>query len=151
MKYVARANTVEATVVHLGGQVLMAALLDGAPMLVQAEAFEALYAEAEEEEAPKPVPVHRAAFKRVAAQKKTPAAGGMGTTAVLIKLCRETPSTVAELQDRLCLATGRDEKDKDMRNWAYGAIWAAINNKKLVKKTDPVTQLTRVHAVDGAK
>lgn len=155
MNYVARSPIVTAEPVTLKDQSFMAVLVHGVAMLMDAQAFGMLYERAKDHERSMPefrhpsvTPEKKAApVAKKAVPVKKPV--GPGPTAVLIALVTEYPSTTAELQDRLLDRIGRDKGNKVDREWAYQAIWAALKNGKLVKKTDPETQLTRIHLVEG--
>jgi hypothetical protein len=95
--------------------------------------------------------------KTVGIVKQTPAGMGGGenaselrTTEAMLQAVGEAPRTSAETQDRVCVLMGWPTAEKKFRDRVYQAIWAAINAKKIEKRTDPATQLSHLYLV-GAK
>jgi hypothetical protein len=68
----------------------------------------------------------------------------------MLQAIGESPRTSAETQDRVCVLMGWPTAEKKFRDRVYQAIWAAINAKKIEKRTDPGTQLSHLYLV-GAK
>jgi hypothetical protein len=77
-------------------------------------------------------------------------ASELRTTEAMLQAVGEAPRTSAETQDRVCVLMGWPTTEKKYRDRVYQAIWAAINAKKVEKRTDPATQLSHLYLV-GAK
>lgn len=90
--------------------------------------------------------------KSAAIVKQTPAAvagaentSELGTTETVLKAVAEAPRTTAETQDRVCLMMGWPTGEKKYRDRVYQAVWAAVKEGKIEKRTDPSTQLPRLY------
>lgn len=89
--------------------------------------------------------------------KQTPPAvvGGenaseLRTTEALMQAVAESPRTGAETQDRVCVLMGWQTAEKKYRDRVYQAMWAALKDGKIEKRTDPATQLSHLYLA-GAK
>lgn len=90
--------------------------------------------------------------KTVGIVKQTPAGVGGGenaselrTTEAMLQAIGEAPRTSAETQDRVCVLMGWPTTEKKYRDRVYQAIWTAMKDGKVEKRTDPSTQLPRLY------
>jgi hypothetical protein len=70
---------------------------------------------------------------------------GLSTGQAIRKAIGEGPQTTAEIQDRVCHLMGWQTNDKMARDRIYSTIWVMAKAGKIVKKTDPATQLSKLY------
>ena len=92
---------------------------------------------------------------QIVKQTASPGAGGesasdLRTTEAMLQAIGEAPRTSAETQDRVCVLMGWPSTEKRYRDRAYQAIWVALRDGKVEKRTDPSTQLSHLYLA-GAK
>lgn len=74
----------------------------------------------------------------------------LGTTEAVMRAVVEAQRTQAETIDRVCQMLGWPVLEKKFRDRVYQAIWTALKDGKLQKRTDPSTQLSHLYLA-GAK
>lgn len=156
MIYQVKVPKVEAEAVVLSTGRVFVVNVNGTPHVMAAASFEQLYAPVEERtakdgaiaDAVKALPIapsRRPAAKTVNKGNANPGLPDVTAADAVVKALANGPMTRAELTEQVCNLLGLDYRDKSASSKAYQAIWTKVQTGKVVKRDDPVTQLTKYH------
>jgi len=177
--YIPRVSLTSAVPVEMGDSKLMVVRVGDGWEVVAADSFKRLFRPAEQEQGPVTDAASKTesqhpwkkkgglestrptAAKSVVSTKASKAAPvvkqetsielpELGTTEAVMRAVVEAPRTQAETMDRVCLMLNWPVQEKKFRDRVYQAIWTALKDGKLRKRTDPSTQLAHLYLA-GAK
>ena len=140
--------------VEVGGHSLVVVEVAGSHYAIPAEVFELLFRPAESATRKESLPVATTPKKTSpkkkaeAARRPSPAqpADGMKTTEAVLQAVAEQPRTTAEVIERAAVILGVGPvPGDDWKKRLYANIDYNLRAGKLVRKTDPATQLTKIH------